>query len=583
MTQAGGREFLSPRAPRINMPVDGSALELPAKPGVYLFKQVDGTVMYVGKATVLKERVRAYFSKNPDRKMIPSLVEESDVIDYIVTQNPSEALMLERQLIREHKPRYNSLLKDDKSFPFIAITSEKFPRIMYSRHPPNDATRWGPFPDAGAAKRVIQLLRRHFGIRDERNNLPFGYIETEESESYDQRIKATKSVLDGEATILIESLQIEMDGHSQNLRYEAAAKSRDLIAAVQQTISQQIIHSRFYQDCDAVGFYSIGEMGTVVILHTKEGIIQGQVQYPLTHRGEIVESIALVLSEHYSSRKPPRKLLVPCTISEWMTQWISERRGGAVEIRVPLRGELAKLRSMADSNAKFHAEMNSDKAYKNIEIMSVEDAMGLIDAESLAHIVCFDMAQLQGEERVGACISLRNGKPSKKEYRTFTIKSDSMDDLRMMKEVIGRWIKRQEIWPDLILLDGGSTHLSMMENLLQENNLENEIKYAALAKKEETLFIPGKEPIILDRRGRLFTFARDEAHRFVNKFHRKRRSRSSISDPLEEVPGLGAKKLQSLLRHFGGRKGIDHATLDELNKVPGIGNEMAKRIIEYLQ
>jgi len=574
---------LSPRAPRINMPVDGSALELPAKPGVYLFKQVDGTVMYVGKATVLKERVRAYFSKNPDRNMIPSLVEESDLIDYIVTQNPSEALMLERQLIREHKPRYNSLLKDDKSFPFIVITAEKIPKILYSRHPPNNAARWGPFPDAGAAKRVIQLLRRHFGIRDERNNLPFGYIETEESESYNQRVKATKSVLDGDATILIQSLQNEMDEHSQNLRYEAAAKSRDLIAAVQQTISQQIIHSRFYQDCDAVGFYSIGEMGTVVILHTKEGMIQGQVQYPLIHRGEIEESIELILSEHYSSRKPPRRLLVPCSVSEWMNQWISERRGGTVEIRVPVRGELAKLRSMADSNARFHSEMNSDKASNNNERMSVEDAMKLIEAESLAHIVCFDMAQLQGEERVGACISLRNGKTSKKEYRTFTVKSDSKDDLRMMKEVIERWMKRQEIWPDLILLDGGSTHLSMMRNLLQENNLENEVKFAALAKKEETLFMPGKDPIILDRRGRLFTFARDEAHRFVNKYHRKRRSRSSISDPLEEVPGLGAKKLQNLLRHFGGRKGIDHATLDELNKVPGIGNEMAKRIIEYLR
>ena len=153
----------------------------------------------------------------------------------------------------------------------------------------------------------------------------------------------------------------------------------------------------------------------------------------------------------------------------------------------------------------------------------------------------------------------------------------------MMKEVIHRWMKRQESWPDLILLDGGITHLNMMRNLLEENDLEGDITYAALAKREETLFIPEKEPIILDRRGRLFTFARDEAHRFVNKFHRKRRSRSSISDPLEEVPGLGAKKLQSLLRHFGGRKGIDHATEDELTNVPGIGNEMAKRIIRHLR
>ena len=241
-----------------------------------------------------------------------------------------------------------------------------------------------------------------------------------------------------------------------------------------------------------------------------------------------------------------------------------------------------KLRRMADANAKFHIEMNTGKTSTNIETMSVEDAVKLIQVDNLDHLVCFDMAQLQGEERVGACISLRNGKPSKKEYRTYTVKSGAMDDLRMMKEVITRWIKKQKEWPDLVLLDGGETHLNMMKNLLIEINLENEINYAALAKKEETLFLPGREPIILDRRGRLFTLARDEAHRFVNKFHRKRRSRSSIKDPLENVPGLGAKKLQDLLRHFGGRKGIDHATFEELRNVPGIGNNLAKRIIEYL-
>lgn len=564
------------------MPVDGADVELPAKPGVYMFKQIDGTVMYVGKATVLKERIRSYFSRNPDRQMIPDLVKNSDEIDYIVTRNPSEALMLERQLIRKHKPRYNSLLKDDKSYPFIAITSEDMPRIMYSRHPPTDASRWGPFPDAGAAKRVIQLLRRHFGIRDEKNNLPFGYVESDDNRSYRNRINAAKSVLDGNATILIQSLQSEMDEHSSNLRYEAAGMSRDLIAAVQQTISQQIIHSRFYQDCDAVGFHSIGDRGMIVILHTKEGIIQGQVEYPLIHRGDIGESVSLVMSEHYSSRKPPRRLLVPSTVSDWMKHWMTERRGGAVEIRVPVRGDLAKLRSMADANAKFHIEMNFGKASKNIEKMSVEDAVKLIDVESLDHLVCFDMAQLQGEERVGACVSLRKGRPFKKEYRTFTVKSVAKDDLRMMKEVITRWIKRQDEWPDLVLLDGGETHLNMMRNLLVELNLENKISFAALAKREETLHFPDKEPIILDRRGRLFTLARDEAHRFVNKFHRKRRSSASIKDPLEEVPGLGAKKLQSLLRHFGGRKGIEHATLEELRNVPGIGNEMAKRIINYL-
>ena len=199
---------MSPHTPRINMPVDGAEVELPAKPGVYMFKQIDGTVMYVGKATVLKERIRSYFSKNPDRQMIPDLVQNSDEIDYIITRNPSEALMLERQLIRKHKPRYNSLLKDDKSYPFIAITSEDVPRIMYSRHPPTDASRWGPFPDAKAAKRVIQLpedileleMKKIIFLLDMKRLMIVGVTNSDQ---------CSKSVLDGNATILIQSLNLK--------------------------------------------------------------------------------------------------------------------------------------------------------------------------------------------------------------------------------------------------------------------------------------------------------------------------------------------------------------------------------------
>ena len=193
------------------------------------------------------------------------------------------------------------------------------------------------------------------------------------------------------------------------------------------------------------------------------------------------------------------------------------------------------------------------------------------------------MAQLQGDERVGASVALRNGRPLKDEYRTYKVKTNAPDDLRMMREVIERWIRKQENWPDLVLLDGGETHLNMMTDLLNELGLSNSITYAALAKKEETLHRPNEKSIILDQRGRLFIHARDEAHRFVNRFHRKRRARTAIADPLEAVPGLGAKKLQSLLRHFGGRKGIEHATVKDLVAAPGIGPALAERIKEYVQ
>ena len=557
------------------MPVDSKTLHLPTQPGVYLFKTDKGRVLYVGKATHLKDRVRSYFAKNPDREMIPTLVAKADLVDCIVTSTPGEALILERQLIREHKPRYNSLLKDDKSYPFIAISTHEFPQILYTRHPPKDAKRWGPFPDAKAAKMVIKLLRRYFGIRDNRDNLPFGYIETED---YANRVKAVVSILDGDANLLIKNLQEEMDAHSEKFRYEAAAKSRDMIAAVQQTLAQQIIHSRFYQECDAIGFANQGDLGTVVLLSTENGSVVGQVQYPLMHRGDTSESVSRVLAEHYAQRKPPKTILVPSPIGEWMESWLTERRGSKVEVRNPQRGELTKLRRMADANAEAQLMRNQLKESGSLEQRAADDAAKVLGMDQLNLIVCFDMAQLQGKERVGASVCLRNGRPAKKAYRTYTVKDTAMDDVHMMRHVVERWLKRQEEWPDLLLIDGGIAHLNEIHALLSELNLVDQVPLAALAKREETIHRIGQDDLVLDRNGRALVFARDEAHRFVNNFHRKRRSRKDLEDPLEAIEGLGAKRLQALLRHFGGRRGIDHASPEDLAAVEGIGPALAKRI-----
>ena len=557
------------------MPVDPKTLHLPTKPGVYIFKTDKGRVLYVGKATHLKDRVRAYFAKNPDREMIPTLVAKADLVDCIVTSTPGEALILERQLIREHKPRYNSLLKDDKSYPFIAISTHEFPQILYTRHPPKDAKRWGPFPDAKAAKMVIKLLRRYFGIRDNRDNLPFGYIETED---YANRVKAVVSILDGDANLLIKNLQDEMDTHSEKFRYEAAARSRDMIAAVQQTLAQQIIHSRFYQECDAIGFANQGDLGTVVLLSTENGSVVGQVQYPMMHRGDTSESVSRVLAEHYAQRKPPKTILVPSPIGEWMENWLTERRGSKVEVRNPQRGELTKLRRMADANAEAQLMRNQLKESGSLEQRAADDAAKVLGVDQLNLIVCFDMAQLQGKERVGASVCLRNGRPDKKAYRTYTVKDTAMDDVHMMRHVVERWLKRQEEWPDLLLIDGGIAHLNEIHALLSELNLVDQVPLAALAKREETIHRIGLDDLILDRNGRALVFARDEAHRFVNNFHRKRRSRKDLEDPLEAIEGLGAKRLQALLRHFGGRRGIDHASPEDLAAVQGIGPALAERI-----
>ena len=573
------------------MALESGDLDLPANPGVYLFKQKDETVLYVGKANNLKERVRSYFSRTPDRKMIPTLVDKSNKIDFIVTQNPAEALVLERELIRKHKPRYNSMLKDDKSFPYICLTNEEYPRIIYTRFPSDDSIRWGPFPDAGAAKRVIQLIRRYFGIRDEDCRGKDGCLAMHiglcrgpcfDPEGYEKLVNAAKGVLNGNAGKLILDLNNEMENYSINLDYENAAKTRDLISAVQIIISQQIIDSRFYQDCDAVGFAYLNDLAVVVILHAKDGRIQGEVNYPLIHRGDISESVSLVLSEHYSDRKPPKVILLPTPITNVMQQWLENRRGTKVDVRIPVRGELAKLQKMAERNADIQLVRHKNKRSGNLEKIAADDGAKLLQLDSLDYIVCFDMAQIQGSERVGASIVLRKGRPSKKEYRTYRVKTDVLDDLRMMSEVVERWSKRQEEWPNLLLLDGGKTHLDTIHKTLEQNGIDGMFPVAALAKKEETIFRKGKEPLILDRKGRVLIHSRDEAHRFVNKYHRKRRGKSALKNPLEDIDGLGAKKIQALLIHFGGYKKIKFASIEELRKVPGIGKEMAEKIYSKL-
>jgi excinuclease ABC subunit C len=573
------------------MPVDPVKVDLPAKPGVYLFRTANGRVLYVGKATVLSQRIRSYFATNPDRLMIPELVNRADDIECIVTNSPKEALILERQLIKEHRPRYNSMLKDDKSYPYLALTKEEFPRIQYTRHPDENSWRWGPFPNAGAAKQVVQLLRRHFGIRDCKELLPQGCLAMHiglcsgpciEAGDYAQRVLNVRRTLDGDASGLIEELATEMDSHSANQEYERAASVRDMIKSVRSVTSQQVISSTVYRDCDAIGIGVKGDLAAIVVIHADDGVIKGQESWPLIHRGDEGDSISSFIVEHYSTRRPPRLLLTPIPLTETTIQWLSERRGSNVESRNPSRGDLVTLTNLARQNAEMQVERLANKATGSLEQRAADEGAALLSMESLDHIVCFDMAQLLGDSRVGASICLRNGRPAKKEYRNYTVKGDALDDLRMMREVVERWIKRVDDWPDLLLIDGGETHLSFIANLLEEHGVRDRMQLASLSKREETIHREGHENLVLDRRGRVLVHARDESHRFVNKFHRKTRARSRLSDPLESVSGLGAKKLQSLLRHFGGRQSIGHASVNDLKTVPGIGPSLAKRIYDSL-
>ena len=576
------------------MALDVSELALPVKPGVYLFKDSENRVLYVGKADNIRTRVRSgYKANNPDREMIPKLLEQSETVDYILVNNSTEALILERNLILEYLPKWNSKLLDGSSFPNIALTDESVPRLMYTRKAPEGATLYGPFVSARSAKKVVNLLRRQFKLRDCPTLLENGCLSMHlnlcsapcmNADGYDDQVKAAMAVLDGDAGVLIESLQEEMDAHSKALDYERAARARDRIAAVQETLSEQIISSRFYNDVAAIGFANSGDFGIVTVLHA-EGTVQSQFEYPVVHRENAAESIERALVEHYRSASPPRLLLVPEKIGQTLEKWLCEERGSKVEARVPKRGRFLKLRGLADKNAE--SLLKRSRHSGNLEKKAADDGARLLGLEELENIVCVDMSNAQGKHRVGAFVSLRNGRPSKKELRTYRVRkaeAEAPDDLSQMEEVVERWLRHQEDgWPSLLLLDGGELHLSRIRDLLESHGVWGRFAVAALAKREETLYVTGREPIRLDREGRVFVAARDLAHRTSNAFHRRSRSASSLRDPLEDIEGMGPKKLQSLLRHFGGHQQVKKASVEALAQAPMIGREMAKRIREHLR
>ena len=573
------------------MPVALDDLHFPSSPGVYLFKNQNDRVLYIGKATRLNERIRSYFALNPDRAMIPELVERSTQIDFIVTSTAQDALILERDLIRQHKPRYNSMLKDDKSFPFLALTKEEYPRLMYTRHPPKDAERWGPFPNAGAAKQVMQLLRRQFGIRDCKELLPQGCLAMHiglclgpcvQETTYLENVKTVRKILNGDATEFLEELITEMEHASERQAFELAASIRDKIRSIRTITNQQYIASTLYNQCDAIGFHHEGDLASIVVLHADDGIVKGKDVWPMVYRGDIGECVSLFVSEYYAHHRPPSLLLTPTPLGEPTTMWLQDRRENSVEIRIPQRGDLKTLLQLAHQNAEMSLQRMKAKSNGSIEQRAADEGARLLEIEQLDYIVCFDMAQFLGEQRVGASVVFRNGRPTKSEYKKYIVKTDVPDDVHMMQEVVQRWAKRQEEWPDLLLIDGGQTHLQFVTSALEEIGVHDRFLIASLAKREETLHRLAKEDIILDKRGRVLVHARDEAHRFVNTFHRNRRKKEKLSDPMEGVEGLGAKKMQTLLRHFGGRKGIEHASINDLKTVPGIGPSLAQRIYDQL-
>lgn len=592
---------------------------LASAPGVYLMRDARGNVIYVGKAMRLRDRVRSYFQSTRigDAKT-RELVRQITDFEVIRTDTPTEALILENELIKRYQPRYNVMLKDSKTYPYLKITNEDWPRIISTRRVVSDGGRYfGPYTSAGSAYRTLNLLNRLFPYRkcDKRitghdevclyyhlHQCSAPCISLVDRETYMQAIEGAAKFLNGQAEEIVQSLDEEMAQAADAWNFERAAELRDRINAINHVLERQKIVSPNRDNADVIAIAK-GEGGDagVQVGFLRSGRLLGSEFFPMQARVEDSppEILASFVSQFYADAAvvPPQIILddeLPAEEREFLNSWLAERRGGPVTLTVPKRGRKRDLVSMVAQSAQENLEQSRLKFLSDEQRMTgamTELAEALDLPRMPRRIECFDISTLHGTNSVGSMTVFEDGRPAKKEYRRFTIKTVlGTDDFAMMREVIsrrfrhvsdeeedGKWSKL----PDLVIVDGGKGQLSAALAGLNDVGW-TEQSIVALAKENEELYLPGNPvPIVLPRDSQalfLVQRVRDEAHRFAVSFHRQKRSKSSFTSRLDEIPGLGPKRKQALLRKFGSLKAIQSAETDELAAVPGMTRSVAELI-----
>ncbi len=586
---------------------------LPASPGVYIFKNADGKKIYVGKALSLKNRVRSYFQES--RSLDPKtehLVAEIADLETIVVDNEVEALILESTLVKKNQPRYNVNLKDDKSFPYIKLTvNEAFPRIFITRRIRHDgALYFGPYLPASYARQTIRLIHRYFKLRT--CNLPIdgtlprpcldyqmkrclgpcvaGLCSQAE---YARAVEDVKLLLSGKIDRLIKELEQRMEQAAVELRYEAAAIYRDWIAMVRDTSERQKMILEGQDDMDLFGYAQDGAQLARAVFAMRGGRMVGRREFYWEDllSFDPSEFFSSALKQYYlQDTFTPKEILIPADIedAEALEDWLSQRRGSRVSIRSPRRGLKSGLLDLVMRNA----QMSFETRFRILKPRGAEvlgPLQAVLGMESLPHrIEAFDISHTQGADTVASMVVCENGEMKKSDYRKFKIESvKGPDDFASMREVVHRHYedvleKDEGRMPDLVLIDGGKGQLSAAVEALSDLGLE-ECAVAAIAKKEEILFVRGKEePIMLPRESpilHLIQTLRDEAHRFAVSYHRKRLEMRDHSSELDAVPGIGEVRKKVLLRAFGSLERVRKAKYEEL--VPYVGPKAAAQLIEY--
>jgi excinuclease ABC subunit C len=596
---------------------------LPINPGVYLFKDKKGTILYVGKAGNIKHRVSSYFQRQigKDVKTLAMLEKVAD-IDTIVTDTEKEAFILENNIIKAHHPRYNVKLRDDKNYPCLRLSlEEEFPTLSIVRRIKKDRSIYfGPYPSATSLKETLKLIRRLFPIRTcldtkfsnrlrpcinyEMGRCLAPCCEKVDPVPYREVVHQVRMFLEGKNRELVEKLKRKMEEESEQLHFEAAAKIRDQIEHIEKVIEKQKIVSRDFIDQDVIGYYRQDHKVLIHPLFVRAGKLLGGKGFTLPSADlpdeEIISSF---LRQYYREGKfIPEQILAPFPIPDQTSteQWLTELKGEKVQIIVPMKGDKKHLLEMACENAEKYlfAKTGIEKDQEKL----LESLREMLHLKKIPQrIEGFDISNIQGGYAVGAMVSFENGEPDKERYRHFKIKTvEGADDYGMMYEVLLRRYQKgieEDDLPDLVLVDGGRGQLNVAQEVFKELQI-NEIDLISLAKErkieesyptrfgktEEKVFHPQyKEPFVLGSHSSLLRFLdriRDEAHRFAITYHKKIRGRETIKSELGEIPGIGKVRQKELLKYFGSVEKIKKATIEELAKTPKVDLKSAQTVYE---
>ncbi|MFO1407453.1 MAG: excinuclease ABC subunit UvrC [Steroidobacteraceae bacterium] len=595
--------------------LDTFLASLPAKPGVYRMLGADGTILYVGKARQLRNRVTSYFRGRVHAAKTQALVSQIARVEVTVTASDIEALLLEHNLIKRHRPRYNVLLKDDKSFPFIHLTEHAFPRLEYYRGPRRDRGRYfGPYPSSVAARESLLLLQRLFRLRpcedtyfSNRSRPCLQYqiqrctapcVGLVSRESYGQDVVDAARVLEGRNDEVARSLRERMDAAAEALRYEEAARLRDRIAMLKQVQANQAVTRMAGQDADAVAVATAGAEVCVSVVFVRGGRNLGSTNYHTrAGLGGREEALAAFLAQHYLAQEAPPEILVdaPVEDADLLESAFSGRAGHAVRIRSRVRGARARWVAMARTNAELGLAMKAaSRAGVAEQLSALGEALGLGAPPS--RVECFDVSHTMGESAIASCVVFGPEGPMKNAYRRFNLRELTPgDDYAGMRQAVGRHYARiagGEIpMPDVLLIDGGPGQLAAAIDGLAEAGAAPAVtvgvaKGADRRPGQERLFLAGQDtPLILEPGSpalRLVQRVRDEAHRFAIAGHRKARDLARRESFLEEIPGLGPARRRELLKAFGGLQGLRQASVEDLASVRGISRGLAEKIYERM-